>query len=193
MDGAGGADGRADTLRDSLAHRQRHQPGRYAERVLLWCDHAGDGPDEYGVRHPGRALFGLCLDGIRCQPALCHVSQHPAVGLLGHRQIRHIGTDHAYDYGCKLPAECVPTDTGRECSGTFQTGALDTDVSRDRRPSVAGVPRGTGDIEFLAIPYYNARSEAIPTGVCEVRRTEPERAGECECHQTGESVCARGL
>ena len=42
----------------------------------------------------------------------------------------------------------------------------------------------------LAIPYYIARSEAVPTGVCEVRRTEPERTGEYYGHQAGKGFRA---
>ena len=193
MDGAGGADGRADTLRDGLADRQRHQCGRHAERVLLRHDHAGDGDDEHGVRHSGREMLGLRFDGFCGQPAIGHVSQHSAAGVLRHRQIRALRTDHPHDDRRELAADCLPTVVGREREGSFQTGAVHPNVPRDRRQAVAGVPRGTGDTELLALPYYIASGETVPAGVREIRRAEPERAGEHHCHQTGEGLCARGL
>ena len=157
MDGAGGIDGRAHTLRDGLAHRQGHHCRRYAERVFLRHHHAGHGDDEHGVRHPWRAMLGIRLHGLCGQSALCDVSQHPAAGLLGYRQIRPLRAYHPHDHRRECAAERLPADTGREREGTLQTGAVDPDVPGHRCPSVTGVPGGTPDTEFLALPYYFAR------------------------------------
>ena len=190
MDGDGGGDGRADTLRHGLAHRQRHQRRQHGERVAIRSRHAGNGFPVPGLRHPRWALCGLRLIGLCRQPPKSHVPQYPALCLLRHRQIFHPRPCDANDDGREQPAECLSADSARDGKGSVPTDPVDCDVPGHRRPSQPHLHRSDDRAGVLTLQHHLACGKALPTGVREVRRTEPERAGEHTGHPRGESLRA---